>query len=221
MLRPTYVPAEVVEVVTRALQFDRAARWQSAGAMRDALAAVHERLFGALTREPLRELVSSHAAARSAVDLPTLDTDGREQVDRGQSTTWKPVSTHGSATAARGGRSMIVLAVGVALLIAVGAALLSERTPPPAAPVTAAQTRPLEPPPSAEPPATPAPPVPDQQPTPPPAPSSARTAAPAKQSPPAAAVPPSPAARVEARPTAAPAPSTSTPSRSPLELELQ
>jgi eukaryotic-like serine/threonine-protein kinase len=205
------VPAEVVEVVTRALQFDRAARWQSAGAMRDAVAAVHERLFGAVTREPLRELISSHAAARSSADLPTLDTHGREQVDRGQSTTWKPVSTHGSASTARGGRSMIALAVGVALLSAVGAALLSERTPPSAPPVTAAQARPLEPPPHAEPPAKPAPPLPEEQPAAPKAAPAARSAAPAKPRPSAAAVPASPA----------PAASTSGPPRSPLELELQ
>ncbi len=42
-------PVAVVEVVDRALQFDRAARWESASAMREALARVRRDLLGART----------------------------------------------------------------------------------------------------------------------------------------------------------------------------
>lgn len=55
------VPAPVVELVARALAFERSERWPSAAAMRDAVAEAHQSLFGELTRAPLGALVERTA----------------------------------------------------------------------------------------------------------------------------------------------------------------
>jgi hypothetical protein len=47
-------PTPVVELVARALEFEKAARWESAAAMREAVARVHLELFGAFAREHLK-----------------------------------------------------------------------------------------------------------------------------------------------------------------------
>jgi serine/threonine protein kinase len=49
-------PTAVVELLAKALAYDMDARWQSAAAMRDAIAAAHESLFGPLLPEHLRTL---------------------------------------------------------------------------------------------------------------------------------------------------------------------
>jgi serine/threonine-protein kinase len=64
------VPPEVVEIVGRALEFERAARWDSAAAMRDAVLDAHRKLFGEPSRAELSELV-----ARAPVSAATLPTD--------------------------------------------------------------------------------------------------------------------------------------------------
>jgi serine/threonine-protein kinase len=50
-------PAAVVEVVAKALAFEKSARWESAAAMREAIARIHEELFGAIAREHLKACV--------------------------------------------------------------------------------------------------------------------------------------------------------------------
>jgi serine/threonine-protein kinase len=57
------VPRSVAQIVDRALAFEKGARWASARAMRDALAAAYRALFGApISREPLLPLVRGVAA---------------------------------------------------------------------------------------------------------------------------------------------------------------
>jgi eukaryotic-like serine/threonine-protein kinase len=60
------VPASVVSLVTKALMFDKAARWATAAAMREAVAAAHRELFGEPSREALRSYLAA-AFARSEV----------------------------------------------------------------------------------------------------------------------------------------------------------
>jgi serine/threonine-protein kinase len=50
-------PAAVVEVVAKALAFEKSARWDSAAAMREAIARIHGELFGAIAREHLKACV--------------------------------------------------------------------------------------------------------------------------------------------------------------------
>ena len=67
------VPASVVELIDRALRFEKSARWPSALAMRKALEQVHRELFGELSREPLRTCVAELGAARYGV-TPAAET---------------------------------------------------------------------------------------------------------------------------------------------------
>ncbi len=53
-------PASVVDLLAKALEYDMDARWNSAAAMRDAIAAAHEELFGPLLRDHLRTLFDSN-----------------------------------------------------------------------------------------------------------------------------------------------------------------
>jgi serine/threonine-protein kinase len=50
-------PAAVVELVAKALAFEKSARWESAAAMREAVAQIHEELFGAIAPEHLKACV--------------------------------------------------------------------------------------------------------------------------------------------------------------------
>jgi eukaryotic-like serine/threonine-protein kinase len=47
------MPLAVVELVAKALEFEKGARWESAAAMREAVARIHEKLFGAISHEQL------------------------------------------------------------------------------------------------------------------------------------------------------------------------
>ena len=47
-------PAAVVELVAKALAFEKSARWDSAAAMREAVARIHAELFGAIAHEHLK-----------------------------------------------------------------------------------------------------------------------------------------------------------------------
>jgi eukaryotic-like serine/threonine-protein kinase len=61
------LPAAVVELVDRALMFDKAARWGSATAMSEALARAHRDSFGELSLDPLKTCVAGVEAARYRV----------------------------------------------------------------------------------------------------------------------------------------------------------
>jgi serine/threonine-protein kinase len=145
------VPSPVVDVVMRALRFERGERWPSAAAMRDALLEIHRDLFGEPSRSELAELVKR--AAASVETLPTEPSPGpmtdetsshalaqvpgalvvsqRELV----STTARPVSTGGGAAGARlvtPGRAALALAALALVGAGVGAALKSPSPPTPA-----------------------------------------------------------------------------------------
>ncbi len=49
-------PASVVQLLSKALEFEKADRWDSAAAMREAVVRAHEELFGVLSREHLKSL---------------------------------------------------------------------------------------------------------------------------------------------------------------------
>jgi eukaryotic-like serine/threonine-protein kinase len=94
------VPANVVELVERAIAFDKSARWPSADAMREAAEAAYLSMFGeAVSRAPLAELVqrvgpwptstpssvsglSSSSLARRAPALPSLFESTSHSIDR-------------------------------------------------------------------------------------------------------------------------------------------
>jgi serine/threonine protein kinase len=60
------MPASVVTLVAKALMFDKAARWESAAAMREAVVAVQRELFGEPSREVLRSYLASVGAPSQA-----------------------------------------------------------------------------------------------------------------------------------------------------------
>ena len=51
-------PAVVVDLVAKALAFERSARWDSAVAMREAVAEIHRELFGAFSHDSLKECLA-------------------------------------------------------------------------------------------------------------------------------------------------------------------
>ena len=51
-------PAAVVDLVAKALAFERSARWDSATAMREAVAEIHQELFGAFSHDSLKECLA-------------------------------------------------------------------------------------------------------------------------------------------------------------------
>jgi serine/threonine-protein kinase len=144
-----HVPTAVVEVVMRALEFERSERWPSAAAMRDALLAIERDLFGEPSQSDLAALVKR--AAASAETSPTepspeplasatpsrttvaqipgpLVAGSRELV----STTSRPVSTGNTgAPLVTPGRA--ALAVGAVALVGTAVAIgWRARTEPPA-----------------------------------------------------------------------------------------
>jgi serine/threonine-protein kinase len=64
--------ARLVALVDRALAFDRAARWPSAGAMRVAVRDVYQAMFGApLTKESLEHIMAAPLASAATVFAPS------------------------------------------------------------------------------------------------------------------------------------------------------
>jgi serine/threonine protein kinase len=51
-------PTAVVDLVAKALAFERSARWDSAGAMREAVAQIHREHFGAFSHDSLKECLA-------------------------------------------------------------------------------------------------------------------------------------------------------------------
>jgi serine/threonine-protein kinase len=112
-----HVPLPVVEIVTRALMFERDARWPSAATMRDALLGVHRELFGEPSRAELVELVRRSAASvASSPTEPSPATTGERASGSAaaevpgalvassralMSTTSRPVSTGGDGEGGR------------------------------------------------------------------------------------------------------------------------
>ncbi|MEO7034219.1 MAG: serine/threonine-protein kinase [Polyangiaceae bacterium] len=132
-------PLSVVQLVTKALMFDKAARWESAGAMREAVVCAHRELFGELSLEPLRALVAadqlvrqreassgarSERSASALAESETAAATAPGQVPQAQrellSTTSKPVATPSLEERARPAlrRSTLVAGIASALLVA-------------------------------------------------------------------------------------------------------
>jgi eukaryotic-like serine/threonine-protein kinase len=133
------VPPPIVEIVAKALSFDKAGRWRSAAAMRDALAAEYERNFGEAPSPRQLTLLSTELgmAATAVQDVAPAATPASLGRDAGlglattaATTTANPVSSRPSGRATeepsprRGGRPGIVLVGAAALATAAGAALL-------------------------------------------------------------------------------------------------
>lgn len=97
-------PSAVAELIDRALAFDKADRWQSAGEMRAALRQAHQAAFGCdvssrwLQLEGGKEVDSADPA--SASDWLSRDTPGPQQPRQGSPASAPPLSTPASAVAA-------------------------------------------------------------------------------------------------------------------------
>jgi len=73
------LPTSVVEIVSRALMFDKAERWPSAASMREALLAAQRELFGEPTASHLGVLVQHTSASISSSPTEPADGSGRLQ----------------------------------------------------------------------------------------------------------------------------------------------
>ncbi|MEO7038171.1 MAG: serine/threonine-protein kinase [Polyangiaceae bacterium] len=127
-------PLSVAALVARALSFDKAARWASAAAMREAVKQAHEQLFGELTLEPLVALLKADALTRAGAskatsvvpnsglaENETIEAAAPMQIrhaDRGLlTTTSKPVATSRPARTEPAPRRAVLLAVAVAAAV--------------------------------------------------------------------------------------------------------
>jgi hypothetical protein len=127
----------VVNLVDRALAFERSARWVTAAAMREAVARVHDELFGAPAPSHLAALVEAGAFVSSAAPTEPADAAGASgtgldaapvpnspAIGRSDmvTTTAKPVSNRKSEKPRRLGGPVSAIA-GAAAVIALGGGL--------------------------------------------------------------------------------------------------
>jgi serine/threonine protein kinase len=147
-----HAPTAVVELVAKALEFDKALRWESATAMREAVARVHGELFGAPTREHITSLFDE---TRWPIETP-IGSESTEASPKGASsasmteaavarapvpamaapsdvatTTARPVSNRRSGGAPGRARATSVVLVALAATLAGGGvvALFARRSP--------------------------------------------------------------------------------------------
>jgi len=76
------LPAAVIELVDRALSFEKSSRWPSASAMRDALEHVHRDSFGEFSTDPLRNCVAGTANLAGTSNLAGTDVRARARIGR-------------------------------------------------------------------------------------------------------------------------------------------
>ena len=127
-------PAEVVALVDRALAFERADRWPTAAAMREAIARVHQALYGEtlVAATPAGQAGQVAQGARSAFEsAPTLDA----RTPMGQSSEPKaPASTPAPIVVAHERSHRWVGYASVLLAAAVAVAVVARPSPAPVAP---------------------------------------------------------------------------------------
>jgi eukaryotic-like serine/threonine-protein kinase len=140
-------PSAVVELVAKALEFDKAARWESAVEMREAVARIREELFGPFAHEHLKECLEKASgefetacaepspgeassvpstgevvkiaspAGTTPESLNARRLDGESDV---ATTTSKPVSNRGAERGPRRRRTAVVALVAVVAGLAAG-----------------------------------------------------------------------------------------------------
>jgi serine/threonine-protein kinase len=87
------LPPRVVEIVSKALAFERAERWETASEMREAIERVHLELYGPPSREAVRALL-----AEPPEPPRTEATEVSRLLPLATTTTAEPVSSHGSSS---------------------------------------------------------------------------------------------------------------------------
>jgi serine/threonine-protein kinase len=144
-------PSPVVELVAKALAFEKSARWDSATAMREAVARIHRELYGEMAREHLKTCLEQAPppvesartvpsprdgtrlhVAKNAVKVPTVvgtAPDSPNARRRGAesdvaTTTSKPVANARSADKPRRTRTAVVVALVVTAVGLSGAAFM-------------------------------------------------------------------------------------------------
>jgi serine/threonine-protein kinase len=163
------VPPEIAMVVDRGVAFDKAARWRSAGEMRQALAAACRAAYGELPSPALLAPLAAAAAAKAAAEptaknpTPTMTAHGLGSGHGSwpaSRTTGRPVSSQFPAQSTppfkRSKAGPIALAVAGTVVSLVCAGLVvrsivagaSGKLPPASSGSAAAVIRPTEPPPS-------------------------------------------------------------------------
>jgi serine/threonine-protein kinase len=225
------LPAGVLEIVTKALEFAPSARFQTASEMRDAIERAHLELFGPLSREPLKPLLASLPAPLETAHTEPFKSRPRSELPEpahtsdARTTTAKPVITHSDSARASNLRRGALAGLGLLGFLGLSLALVfageapvaskAESPPPtressvaaePAAPSTPATASEA---PAAPPSATGAAPAPDPGERP-------RPRSEASRAKPAA---PRPATSRE--PAASPPAAASSGRRNPLSIELQ
>jgi serine/threonine protein kinase len=153
-------PAVIVQLVDRALAFDKRARWPSAAAMRDGVVAAATHVRGGMaSRQALSMLVTnsdwlglaptvpSSPTAASAHSAPEVS---RRSAPRAMATGHPVIKNVAHGEASRGGRMRKVAAVGAAVAVALAGGVIALRNVRHAAPaVTASAELPAATPPSA------------------------------------------------------------------------
>ncbi len=99
------LPSRVIDLVDRALVFERSARWPSAAALRDEISACHEAMFAApVNRTSLQALIESTKEAQIDVMAPTQAAMRAPELTRAPASDKK-----GAAHGARVGLSVLLL----------------------------------------------------------------------------------------------------------------
>ncbi|HXN30650.1 MAG TPA: serine/threonine-protein kinase [Polyangiaceae bacterium] len=144
-------PPAVVDLVAKALEFERSARWDSAAAMREAVVRIHQELFGAFSHDYLRACLEhapcafesartegprgeaqSSAEGKEGVEIaPPAGTRPESPVARRlvaesdvATTTSKPVSNRGTQGSPRGRRTAVIAVVATVAGLGVGGVAL-------------------------------------------------------------------------------------------------
>ncbi len=232
------LPASVLEIVAKALEFEPSARFQTATEMRDAIERAHLELFGPLSREPLEPLLASLPAPLETAHTEPFKSRPRSELSEAahasdaRTTTAKPVITHSDSAKGSNLRRGALAGLGLLAFLGLSLALAFAGRETPGA------SKAESPPPTRESSSAAAPAAPSTPATAseaPAAPASATSAAPAPAPAPAPASserlrprsaasrgkPAAPRPATSREPTASPPASASSGRRNPLSIELQ
>jgi serine/threonine protein kinase len=129
------LPGRVLEIVAKALEFEPAARWESASAMRDAIEQAHLELFGPPSREPLKALLASLPAPFESVHTEPFKSRPRTGLPEtahtsdARTTTAKPVTTHSDSAKTSNLRRGAIAALGLLAVLGLAFGLATRATP--------------------------------------------------------------------------------------------
>jgi serine/threonine protein kinase len=129
------LPGRVLEIVAKALEFEPAARWESASAMREAIEQAHLELFGPLGREQLLALLASLPAPFESAHTepfrsrPRTGLPETAHTSDARTTTAKPVITHSDSAKTSNLRRVAIAVLGLLAVLGLALGLATRATP--------------------------------------------------------------------------------------------